>query len=526
MSTVWLLDLHIGQQTLRYATEIVNSHDLGGFQYESGLIVEGAAPTPSLASAVSVSFPMALVPHTDTLHRILESGFDLSLARADVYLWDTEDSFDRRRRYLWRGRLSNPTFGSRAEPILFSVDTPTIESTLKVPNPRLFVTGGGGIPGARTWDAAFLPSSSEGKQYPLVFGSPGSGGTDPIPGSPGIIVDFDQRWLLIAGHEVAATSVHVQNMTRGNGWALRSVIQVTDQRGNRVSVCPLPLGNGPGEYDSLQTLNDAYWVSWPRPGEFFANPGGGLWNEGRTGALTEAEDVLIYLLQAGGIEADFGSLKTLRSLGIRLAGYVDESVSAWDYIRRVLLPILPLSEPVYGPDGLTFVRLPRSLDLNVPIEGLRTLEVGRTCARVSPYEVDNSEVTNDFEIRYALDGFGNTHVRGVDVDRVSSPLCALSDSRYGTRQAQITTDVVYDPASALSVLGYQAAIYALPWRMVSVEVTDPVIIARWVSEGAFGPLGHMVRYIDHDPLFDVVGVIESYEHTPGTDRMIVRVAFK
>lgn len=470
----WLLDVALGGRVLRFAVEDV---DVDGTPYAGGLedlevTLGDGRPT------VAVAVPGAGVA------QLVADGVDLSAATATLWLWEEGTAADRAL-VAASGRAVAPEYGADDEALTFSIERDQVAE--EVP------------PAAATLDETTWPISSYGgldysadeqvlgTPYPIIIGRPGADAgivwaslTYDVPGSPGYIAehwsgaqDYEGSKILIAGHEVAATVVKVTDMsagyTLGAGVQELAVEHVQDRLGRTVAVVqPSPSGAAnPIQFN----LGSEYWVTW--------SSGGGAYNRDRSGALRGAGEVIEYLLLAAGLPVDRGRMRAAcRALDrVRLDAVIAERTSAEAWVEDQLGRLLPL--------------LRRESDAGIWYELLRydataadavaRLVAGRGCERNGPIGYASLEdVANVVTLRYGrradglyakrrtLSGAGAGSTDPATAE-LGSYLCAVSQSRYGRRAVEVESDVLYEDASAGTVLAGLALWRALPRRSVAVS---------------------------------------------------------
>jgi hypothetical protein len=397
-------------------------------------------------------------------------GFDLAAATGELSKWLRGQTWEKRK-VLVRGNVIEPQYGSKGEPLAFSLKSMPFEDRSAYPPATAIVDD-------TTWPSAANPA--KGRYYPTIIGYPGrlDGGGTRDDGSPGLIVNMSSRTLLIAGHEVQATRVDVRDTTILGAYANLPVTTTTDGRGRTVSVVTLPT-TGAATY----VASDEYHVSWFNTSS--ASDGGGLFNRRRTGVLRDAGDVLDFFLDLTTLKVDQGRVAAAVGLlrGFKIDGYWDDPAGVWSWIQGNLLPILPISIQA-GPDGL----YPVVWQYDVLQTGtVDTIDADRGDGyRVGPVKKTTTlfgNLANEFRVEFSLDADTGTYrqhqvVHGdpADVsttDFVPSPACRRSRSRYSPLVPSVMTtrtDMVYDRATATAICNWQALLHALPVRRVSYVV--------------------------------------------------------
>lgn len=263
------------------------------------------------------------------------------------------------------------------------------------------------------------PDDSIGKVPPLVIGTPGAyrsaTGAATTPGSPAFPVRITTpvantpAALLIAGHHVDAASVTVYDATT----------QVSASR----DVVNTSLGTGPGrrlyayvdlidgalaDFDSASvtaTLADDWYIIWDQ--------GGALLTADRTRALVGAGELLAEVLTLSSLPVDRPATLAARAWldQYQISTYADETISPWEWLRRVLLPLVPVSI-TSGPDGLYPVAWAPDTGAD---EAVVALEVGRNCWRASRDEPADTAALVAVSVAFAPDADSGDYQRTITV---------------------------------------------------------------------------------------------------------------
>jgi len=275
----WLLDLEFAGQTLRLSTtELDVTSDDGVLHYEGGLeevtLSEAVEILDSQLTEASVSISALLPVDVPTL---VARGHRLEGATGTLALWREGQTYEQRRVRLI-GRVQDPEYGSRYEPIDFTLADEVWQTDIETPPLGLEVTGAtwpdtlqdtyfAGWSGTLPDFFSSLTSEDLNLPYPVVFGKPGrtSGLSDPAwegsiavhisrdRGSPGGAAADPGPVIVIAGHRVLAETVYLYTESISNAtWNYHKgtftpgrpadngflVEHWTDARGNIVAVCP------------------------------------------------------------------------------------------------------------------------------------------------------------------------------------------------------------------------------------------------------------------------------------------------
>jgi hypothetical protein len=235
-----------------------------------------------------------------------------------------------------------------------------------------------------------------------------------------------------------------------------------------------------GEFDPNVDDPAGYKISW--------TGGGGFQYKGH--ALTQAGEILEYLLNRTTLSVDRGRTAVAASLlsGFNLAGYVDEPMSIWDWLRDNVIPLLPVSI-VSGPDGLYPVVWKHDPSPGDAVDAL-SVDLFQVSREGEVAYTPEGDVANVLSIAYARDigsnGFrrsltalgsddaeaGTAFVLGRDCMRLA--ILRKSFSQYGAivLDPPLETDVVYDSLTAAGILGWLAFRYALKGRSFPILVDE------------------------------------------------------
>lgn len=464
---VWLLDLTWAGQVWRFASEpVVVPTDAG----EALVYLEGPFPDAysdgadlfsSTTTPTSIGFEGLVFDHD--VAELVARGHWLELGTAEVSQWMEGRTWEQRRVVL-RGRVRDPRHGVDGDPVSFSVSPDELDEGELVPPAAAVVS-------AATWPSA--AESALGASYPWVFGRPGLGlSTDlaSTAGAPALLVHVASRYLLVAGHRVAASSVDVIDVTNG----VRKPFNVThraDGLGRQVATVTLDAAAGAGNITAADGVE--YAVDW-------SETGGGLEADGAL--VTSAGDVAIWLLSAAGVEYDRGAWAALRSrlAPYRLDFYLDDPESPLRLLREAVLPLVPVSMS-RGPYGIepTWWRVDATAaDAAIALEHERNMEVLDLVDYVDP------PLANEFRMTYAprwtgepyrtLTYTGDAAVGAGDATVQPFGPCVASRSVWGALTAEpLDTRLVQRPEVAGRVLAWRAQAHAFPWRVVQCRALDP-----------------------------------------------------
>ena len=461
---VWLLSLTFAGRVWRWSHQPVSLTTSIGevYAFDGGLeavdLMESLSilghDPDALSLPFSVTFPVSVA-------QLIAAGHPLSGAAAEVAIHLVGGTWEARRVVL-SGVVIQPTYGAPGEPVEFSVEAELGDDRALVPAATQRVT-------LDTWTAR--PIASQGLYYPIVFGAPGvyqddTGASVNVSGTPALIVEVtgaNTDTLLVAGHHVAATTIRISDDT-GTGETF-SVTNTLDAMGQAVATVDI---TGAGTVDRAST---DWWAAWPG--------GGGTWNDHRTAARAGAGEVTEWMLRQSTVAVDTGRWEAVRPQlsGYVLAGYVDDPVQPWEWLADNVLPLLPLSI-LAGPSGLYPVLWRYEA---VRGDALDHLEVGPGVSRLGPvsYDTHPRDVVNQVRVDYApRSRVSGRYRRTVVIQGATSTAeqvdvnfyAKASAGRYGTGAESITTDVVYDNATARRVAKWRVRAHAFPARQVTYEV--------------------------------------------------------
>lgn len=463
----WLLSLQWAGQIFRWSSAPVDvPSDDGDLPFDGGLepveLEVSLGSIGEVGAATSIPFEVAFFESVDVAE-LVSLGHDLSEGIAEIAIW-SEGSRWEDRVVVLVGPLREPVYGGDDGLVSFSVEDGLVADRSLIP------------PASWTVSTANFPSStrteSEGLTYPVVIGQPGylrrAGSTcgavpalsvDATVGGDGVVTTTK---VIVAGHECATGTVVVFD---GTGSYFYGFSTVTDSSENEVSIAEIDT--------SVDQTSSTFYSGW-----FY---GGGILKPGTTDDyIHDAVDVILWALQQTSVAVDLVAWESVRPLlaAFQVDGYIDERVSPWDWLVDNILPLLPISI-LPGPRGYYPVvwRLNATAEEAVAHLNADEAQVERDSAITYS---KTSEVVNDFVLSYSPDlnrgGYRTTlRLHGDEAVTVSEDVqltrsCIVSRTKYGTRSEELESDWVWEPATALAVLQWRAAAYALPRRSVSYAV--------------------------------------------------------
>lgn len=465
---VWLLDLNFAGEDLALARDFESYVDDDGAAtiYHPGLEwggtlddaidLLGDAPSPR---------QVALTLHLGDLLNVPElvaAGHDLAAVTGKLWIWARGTS---ERLLLVDGRITDPQYGARHEPVTLTLEEVPLEDFARIPPALARVD-------STTWPSA--ADDVEDEFYPMIFGRPGFEG-DARYGSPGLWVANDK--LLIAGHSgVNGGDVYVWNITDASTAGASGQLAVaheTDGRGRRVMTV------------DIHTLShtddtDEYWIQW------LAGEASGMADHDGSD-LNGAGSLLRYMLEQSDVRWDRGRIAAivdtlnLFQIDCAITASPGQRFSPLAWVQQHLLPILPISAR-QGPEGLYYslFRYDATAAQAIASVNVDALDAVRDSA-ISYSSTD--QIANEFRLSYRPNAKDNkasaTHVLtgdddtlATDDDAVSNAPCRVSRQRYGLRVMELRTDVVYDAATAGRICGWLSHAFALPARIFSYTATQ------------------------------------------------------
>lgn len=421
-----------------------------------------ATEQPTLSVALSFVLPVD-VP------ALIEEGHALDGARGELSQHAYGDDWSQRR-VVVRGQLVDPEYDAEGEPVTCSLSEQISDDQTTIPFGSVTITEGT-FPTDGTLNATIY-EDSVGVVVPLVFGTPG-GGT--IGGSPAYVLGETPSGLgfvvLIACHTVAASTVVLQALDLTTTSAL-SVQHYTLPDGRVVAYVEVTVASGFPITQAIRTI----WSGGPA-----------LADETASGVVG-AGDLLTYLLRRTTLRVDYGRLSgQLPDLNrYEVGGYVDEPVAVGEWMRSVLLDVIPAGL-VCGPEGVYPLVWRWDALASDAIADLDT-SVDVDIDRISRVSYSGSdEVANSIRLRYLHDARRDDYAAdSVAAGRPALPYTPspaelqTSHARYGVRSLERETTVVHDEVTASRVVAWLGARYALPSRSVTYAVAPRY---AWLQRG-------------------------------------------
>lgn len=298
-----------------------------------------------------------------------------------------------------------------------------------------------------------IAERAEGMVYPVILGAPG--GADSIPAYELPVVDNTalSETVLAAGHTkggatfvrvYAETSAGIFYYTGENATLTNSV----DNNGKTICTGDMTTFSQIDETNGSQ----AYYGSWA------------------VAPLTQYADEVVELL--GGActrRIDWERMRSAYDVlrTYRIDGVIQEQVDPWEWLEDELWAILPGSV-VVGPRGAYWVPwmpdAPAVGKLTAGREGVSLVDGGSL-------QYADTPVYNEIRIEYAGDAYRRGYRKAAVQDASTNAYSAISYARYGRRVETITSDYLYDDATASRLALARARLYALPPVLLELELS-------------------------------------------------------
>ena len=416
----YLLDFTWGGQTYHLSDgEYEIAFDGATYTYTPGLEYDANLKdrsdlfqlTPSASRATVVLHFAGLV----NVPQRVAAGHDLRAATARLWMWPEGSTT---RLLVLDGECREPAYGMPENEHAIEIDIVELahEDRGRFPdNPRAKVI--------TTTTHANPDSTPEGEWYPFVFGKPGnagsgSGGAAPfVYATPGQLIDVSANVILVADGITGGGSVRVKNVTTITA-TNATVANTTDALGRRYSYVDTTSEAWAGAGGNVQPVGgDDLWVAWD------VSSGGVIDVGGR--AIEGAGDLIEYMLRRSSLRWDAGRVAAVKPLlnSYKLAGYIqpdpDERISPWDWLRREILPLLPVGVRS-GPEGVYLIA----------------------------FDPDGAAALVSLDTTFLVAG----------------------RRLYGDNVLEKESPHVYEPATAIRICAWLARRHALPSRLVEYDV--------------------------------------------------------
>jgi hypothetical protein len=438
----------------------------------------------------SLSIELSGVPDGGSWAKQVARGLDLQACTGRLLRWFEGSDYEAAI-VVASGRVTAPSYGDDAAPLRFSLAS-TVDDTLATVPPESAAVGPTTWPRTTSPAICYPPEQGNGAYYPWVFGTPGLRGGPyinvistriDVHASPAVVLEHGGSSALartygklcVAGHEVAASTVFVRDVSAGYIERPYSRIQES------VTVRTMQDGLGrtvsyvlQSDFTRLRIMDgNQYAVSWTGGGGIESSPGK---------PIRGAGEVIGYLLNACGIPVNKGRMAAARQRLDRfgLDFSLNTPTRARDFIEREIGSLIPLILR-WSAEGVWYECVPYDATEHDVVAHL----VADDSTSGSGYIVsregdvvwsDVGSVANELSIRYGRESGGDTHKRrsctwrqpaDVAADEQPSLHCALSRSRYGARPRTVETDIVYADDTATALLNLWAMWWALPRRSLA-----------------------------------------------------------
>lgn len=478
-SLYWLAEMDWAGRTLRWATRAVKITDADGnvLPFAGGLDVDYSEEFDLMGDGISqpqIALRGLYLPDDLNLPDLINKGQTLHRAPVVVSQWVAGRTLEQKV-VRFRGVARLVDYGDRDEPISLTVRAIGLSGDAVWPPADALVN-------SDTWPSA--NENAEGQRYPWVLGRPGLniGTADPEidGGSPAPVVNTTGNGkVLIAGHPVDTTTVHISDAKNGTHSASLSVTEEVDGLGRLVSTVALATSG------AVFADDGEYWARWDGTGN------GGLVNPYRAGTdLSGAGDVIRWAVSQTGAPVDVGAFAAVADHlnSWRVDTYFDREVDLWAWVTESVLPLLPVALSI-GPDGIYPILWRRDA---VSSDAVADIDIQRDALyRATPVRYVDQHHANEITIAYAPRSDGKPYKRrtitGADVgaatsDLVPTSLLRASKATFGSVQAEpLETVVLYDDADALLTLAWHAAARAYPWRTIAYDDADALY--GWLRPG-------------------------------------------
>lgn len=495
----FLFEFNFAGREFRWATTPLNIvKDDGTYvSFQGGLEVDFDNAFDLFSESPNlISQPITVIFDIDVAEMVAK-GHTLFNQRGSMSIWVDGRTYEQRL-VLLRGRVADPEYGAKGEPVSFSLMANDFEDTALIPDIDQRVS-------LRTWSN--YDEGAQGLYYPIVFGTPGvyktgTGASAEAAGSPAYGVDLTSATtptILVAGHEVQAGTVNLINATQGRS-ADMTITKATDALGNTVTTGAYPYS---GMSSNAFVEGDELFCCWN------ATDGGGLLNRTRSDALKGAGEIAIHFLELASIDLDLGrwySIEDYLNQHFQLSGYIDEEVSPLSWLNDNVFGLLPVSM-MASPEGLAPCLWRRDV---TAADALANLTAGPSCQRSDAVVYEFQELENEVRFDFALAAWSGDFQRtmtAVGIGRadtrteLSTEYTRASHNIWGKHAVSISSDIVYEDATAAEILLWRTRAKALPYRVINYFIS---------REHAFLKAGDVITITDTElHLTDQVALVRS-----------------
>jgi len=492
----FLLDWTVDGRVYRFATADLDVTDKAGTTYHYRKGLRRPEVTPMALGGADASIGVQ-VQTGDDWADLASKDVQLDWQPAILRRWFVGQTLENARISL-RGVSQGSTYGAALDPLEFSIQRLVRRRSWSYPSPQMKVD-------ANTWsDTAGTGTYTrdpkvEGMPYPIVVGYPGENGTaTPSASVPAYLVQESDNGadtadtLLVMGHRGSATTIEVWNYSDDPPTSnTETIVYAADDLGRTTGTVTSWGGTAPVKGAQFYTGHSAATgggIPDPRTGNVLRGAGSLIrhWYETFSDVVV---DSAMMDLQAEALDA------------IKIDTWFNQPVNQIEWLESNIIKLLPVSARE-GERGLFYQVWNWEATSADAIAHLNA-DKGHV-RRVSLIQPAGFDVYNSFSMQYRLDRVTGGYralatVTGdaAFVDRsieqtasntdsrvYGSYLCAISQqaSAFGLRRAPpISTGVIWDQASAVQILMWQAAQRALPKRVVRYEAPTSY---EWLPLGA------------------------------------------
>ena len=507
---IWLLSIEYAGRLWRWSSEPITLTDASGDvqQFDGGLegldveqVLPSFGESPDMLSAsLDLMWPSDVA-------LLVSQGHDLSAATGELALFVRGTSFDDRY-VLIDGNISQPQYGDANEPVSLTLEEHPFDDGALIPAATAIISEDAGNDG---WD-------NDGDQYPLPFGGVGEyttalGGTKNLRQSPAILADATAATevvlLIVAGHHVPTTTNTVTiGTTVEDDWysGTATLTRTIDGLGQQITQATLTTAHDAVHADFRH--QSKYWVRWTH--------GSSLPDDVSGTPITGAGSLITWMLRRSSLRFDhesWGSATTALN-EYQVHGYINEQVTPWQWVEENLLPLLPVT--IHASSAGLYPVIWRH-DATTA-DAVERITAGAGILRVGAVEYDKlpTDTTQHMQLDWAYDDGDGEHRRTTIIrpadnsarlkNEMHSVHTQTSASRYAnTNSLTVSSDVVYDAATATRVMSWWALAKGFTHRLIKYEMPQHF---AWLR------IGDVVTITDDGiHLTDEVALVRSVSRT-------------